>query len=165
MAFTTMHFAVGMACGGAAATAVCLTLKRGWRWTPLAMTLGGIWAIVPDLPRVFREDFPSLPFAVTLGQRKLEQSLHDIGDIFFFHRALDAQPHEYALHGLAIILVLYNLALAAQLIAIRRRRDPLTAGAASRRSPVRAGAITSAQEQGDDPVVARIRSSHLQRSA
>ncbi|MEX2215831.1 MAG: hypothetical protein WD768_17095 [Phycisphaeraceae bacterium] len=112
MAWTSMHFAVGMGCTGAAVSAACLYMKRGWRWLPLAMTLGGIWAIAPDLPRIWREDFTWLPFASTFGQRSLEVWLHSIGDLFFFHKALDAQPNEYALHGLAIILILYNLSIA-----------------------------------------------------
>ena len=58
-----MHFAVGM-CGGAAlALAPCLIFRRGWRFIPVGMTLGGLWALVPDMPRLWREDFPSLPFA------------------------------------------------------------------------------------------------------
>ena len=110
MAWTTMHFAVGMACSGAAATAVCLTLRRGWRWIPAVMTAGGVWALVPDLPRVFREDFPSLPLAPLFGNKVFEAGLNS--NLFFFHRTLDAQPHEYALHGLVIILLLYNAAIA-----------------------------------------------------
>ena len=112
MAWTTMHFAVGMGCSGAAAAAVCFTFKRGWRWIPPVMTLGGIWALAPDLPRILREDFPSLPLASTLGAHSFEYNLHAIGNLFFFHNALDAQPRELALHGLAIILLLYNIAIA-----------------------------------------------------
>ncbi len=111
MAWTTMHYGVGMACAGAAATGLALITSRGWRWIPAAMTLGGVWALIPDMPRTFREDFPSLPLASILGSKSLERWLHSIGDLFFFHRSLDAQPHEYALHGLVIILVLYNASL------------------------------------------------------
>ncbi len=111
MAWTTMHFAVGMAGGGALAGLGCLVARRGWRLLPFAMTIGGVWALVPDLPRIFREDFPGLPFAATLGDKALERSLHRVGDLFFFHRSLDQQPHELALHGLTLILLLYNLAL------------------------------------------------------
>ena len=107
-----MHFAVGMGCTGVAVTAACLYMKRGWRWLPFAMTLGGVWAIIPDLPRIWREDFTWLPLAGTLGDRSLEQWLHSFGDLFFFHKSLDAQPHEYALHGLVLILLMYNLAVA-----------------------------------------------------
>jgi len=116
MAWTTMHFAVGMMGGGAIAGAACLLLRRGARWMGPAMTLGGVWAIVPDLPRLFREDFPSLPLASVLGSSNLERQLHAIGDLFFFHASLDAQPREFALHGLAIILLLYNAVLLAPLL-------------------------------------------------
>lgn len=111
MAWTTMHFAVGMAGAGLACAAVCSIFGRGWRWLAPLMTAGGIWANIPDFPRFFREDFPGLPLAAALGSKPLEIWLHDWGDVFFFHRALDAQPHEYALHGLLLILLLYNLTI------------------------------------------------------
>ncbi len=111
MAWTSMHFAVGM-CGGAALTLVpCLILRRGWRYIPIGMTLGGLWGIAPDLPRLWREDFTGLPFAATLGAKDFELWLHSIGDLFFFHRALDAQPKEFALLGLAVVIGLYNLCI------------------------------------------------------
>ncbi len=106
-----MHFAMGM-CGGAALTiAPCLILRRGWRFIPVGMTLGGLWALIPDMPRIWREDFTSLPFAATLGSKNFENWLHSIGDLFFFHHSLDAQPKEFALLGLAMIIGLYNLCL------------------------------------------------------
>ena len=105
-----MHFAVGM-CGGAALTMVpCLIRRKGFGLIPLGMTLGGVWANVPDMPRFWRVDFPGLPFASTLGSMDLEKYLHSIGNLFFFHRALDSQPKEFALHGLFIIIILYNFA-------------------------------------------------------
>lgn len=106
-----MHFAVGMGVAGLATTAICAIRSRGWRWLPLAMTLGGCWALVPDMPRLWREDFPSLPLAHLLGAKSLEKWLHSRGDLFFFHQRLDAQPNEYALHGLVLILLFYNLSL------------------------------------------------------
>ncbi len=106
-----MHFAMGM-CGGAALTiAPCLILRRGWRFIPVGMTLGGLWALIPDMPRIWREDFTSLPFAATLGSKDFENWLHSIGDLFFFHQSLDAQPKEFALLGLAMIIGLYNLCM------------------------------------------------------
>lgn len=123
MAWTSMHFAVGMGGAGLLAGLVCVVRRRGWRWLPPAMTLGGVWAIVPDLPRLWREDFPSLPFAATLGSKDLERSLHGIGDVFFFHARLDAQPHELALHGLVLILGLYNLSILL-LLYLGRARGP-----------------------------------------
>lgn len=108
MAFTTMHFAVGMVGGGAIASVGALYLRRGWRWIPMAMTLGGIWACVPDFPRIFKEDFPNLPLAQTLSAKPLQQWLNANGDWFFLHRMLDSQPKEFALHGLLGILMLYT---------------------------------------------------------
>ncbi len=121
-----MHFAAGM-CGGAAVMAVpCLFLRRGWRHIPLAMTLGGIWALLPDAPRLWREDFTSLPFAGTLGAKDLEVWLHSIGDLFFMHRSLDAQPKEFALLGLLLIVGLYNLCLVGMLWHARRLRTKIS---------------------------------------
>ena len=111
MAWATMHFATGMCCGGAAAGIGCLLLRRGWRWIPAAMTAGGLWAMVPDMPRIFREDFPNAPLAAILGNRRFEAWLNQWGDLFCFHRQLDDQPHAYALAGMTIIIVLYNAAL------------------------------------------------------
>lgn len=109
MAFTTMHFALGMAGAGAVTSLGCSLLRRGWRWVPCMMTLGGIWACVPDMPRIFKEDFPNAPFAQTLSAKPLQQWLQHHGDWFAFHRMLDEQPKEYALHGLAGILLLYGV--------------------------------------------------------
>ncbi len=122
MAWTTMHFAVGMGCTGAAATVGCLIFRRGWRWIPASMTLGGLWALVPDMPRIFREDFPGLPWAATLGSKSFERSLHRAGDIFFFHKQLDIQPQEFALLGLTLILLFYNLALGLLMYLEHRQR-------------------------------------------
>lgn len=120
MAFTTMHFALGMAGTGAIASVGALLLRRGWRWVPLWMTAGGIWACVPDMPRIFKEDFPNAPFAQTLSAKPLQNWLNSNGDWFFLHRMLDDQPKEYALHGLAGILALY--ATSCLLLALTHRR-------------------------------------------
>ena len=77
------------------------------------MTVGGIWALMHDFPRIFLDDFPGLPLASMLGDKSLERALANVEDVFFFHRSLDSQSHEYALHGMAIILLLYNLAIVA----------------------------------------------------
>ena len=125
MAWTSMHFAVGMGCAGAGFGLACLFMRRGWRWLPAVMTLGGLWAIVPDAPRLWREDFTWLPFASTLGAKSLEQDLHAMGDLFFFHKMLDAQPHEYALHGLVLMLLLYNGSIALLMWMENRQRNSL----------------------------------------
>lgn len=108
MAFTTMHFGVGMACGGAAAVGCALIRRKGFKAIGPAMTLGGIWAIVPDLRRVFSW-YPSLPFSRFLGDSRIESWL--LSDVFFFHATLDSQPEEFTLLGLAIILLLYNIVI------------------------------------------------------
>ena len=125
MSWTTMHYAVGMGCAGALTGTACLIFRRGWRFLPAAMTAGGVWALIPDLPRFFREDFPSLPFAGVLGLKSLERWLHRGGDLFCFHARLDAQPREYALAGLAIILILYNFAIALLMFLEYRQRNRL----------------------------------------
>lgn len=97
-----------MACGGAAALGCALLRRKGFRAVGPAMTLGGIWAIVPDLPRMFRW-YPSIPGSNNLGDVSLESLL--LSDIFFFHKSLDAQPEEYTLLGFAIVIGLYNLVI------------------------------------------------------
>jgi hypothetical protein len=126
MAWTTMHFAVGMA-GATVITGVgCMVLRRGWRWLPLSMTAGGLWAVIPDVPRLFREDFTWLPFASTLGSKAMELKLHRMGDIFFFHKQLDIQPKEYALHGLILMLLMYNIAIVVlMLLEYCQRNSPI----------------------------------------
>jgi hypothetical protein len=86
------------------------------------MTLGGIVANIPDAPRLWRVDFPSLPLAETLGSMDLELWLHSIGNLFFMHRSLDAQPKEFSLLGLAVVVGLYNLCLIGLLWHSRRSR-------------------------------------------
>ena len=125
MAWTSMHFATGMIGGGAIASIGSLILKRGVRWIPIGMTIGGAWALIPDLPRIWREDFPELPFASTLGQKSLERKLHEWGDLFFFHAKLDAQPHEFALHGLALIIGLYTLSNIGMMWHLKRQNNRL----------------------------------------
>lgn len=111
MAWATMHFATGMCCAGAMTGVACLVTRRGWRWVAPAMTVGGVWAIIPDLPRIFRQDFPNAPLASIFGHRQIESWLVDWGDVFFYHHTLDSQPKEYALAGMALIIVLYNVAI------------------------------------------------------
>ncbi len=120
-----MHYAAGMGCCGVAVGLACSMLRRGYRWIPAAMTLGGVAALVPDMPRVFREDFYWHPVSSLLGSHALERYLHAWGDLFFFHRQLDEQPHEYALLGLLIILVLYNAAVVLLMRLEHRQRNSI----------------------------------------
>ncbi len=118
-----MHFAAGMGCAGVGTVVVCTIMRRGWRWIPATMTLGGLWAILPDMPRVFREDFPNAPLAGVLGAKTLEKSLHRWGDLFCFHNSLDAQPAELALAGFALTLLLYNAGLLLLMVMESRQRN------------------------------------------
>jgi hypothetical protein len=102
-----------------------MVTRRGWRWLPAAMTLGGLWALVPDMPRIFREDIYYEPISSILGTHELERSLHRWGDLFFFHRALDAQPREFALLGLLLILVFYNAGLLLLMAMETKRRHQI----------------------------------------
>ncbi|XAM00017.1 hypothetical protein OT109_01250 [Phycisphaeraceae bacterium D3-23] len=128
MAFATMHFATGMALGGALALVGAAALRRRPTVLPIAMTLGGIWAMVPDLPRLFTEDFPNAPFASVLGAKPFRLWLESHGDWFALHRMLDNQPAEFALHGMFLMVVFYNAALLGPaILRWRRRRQPLPA--------------------------------------
>ncbi len=120
-----MHFAAGMCGASVIGGAVSLIWRRGYRFLPLAMTAGGLWAMIPDLPRLFREDFPTMPLAKTLGSSHLERQLHAMGDLFFFHARLDSQPHEYALLGLFTTIVLYNISIILMLILEYRQRNSI----------------------------------------
>lgn len=123
MAWTTMHYGVGMGCAGVIFGTGCLIFRRGWRWIPAAMTAGGIWGMVPDLPRIFREDFPNLPGSAVFGSKTLERGLHNWGDLFFFHKHLDSQPQEFALLGLGLILALYNVSILLLMILEHQQRN------------------------------------------
>ncbi len=122
MAWTSMHFAVGMAGGAAIAAVGCAITRRGWRWVPGAMVAGGFWAILPDTPRLFREDFPWVPFMGWYANKTTEAWLHEIGNVFFFHQTLDRQPHNYSLHGLLLIILLFTLGWVWMLLLNRHER-------------------------------------------
>ena len=127
MAFASAHFAVGMACGGALTVGFILARRgKGAGWLMPAMTLGGLWACAPDLPRIWR-DYPSLPLSARLGSHSLEEQLHRFGDLFFFHRMLDRQPLEYAVAGLVAIIALYHVGMAATWLFRRVARSPAAA--------------------------------------
>ncbi|MFI4861476.1 MAG: hypothetical protein ACIAXF_12450 [Phycisphaerales bacterium JB063] len=128
MAFATMHFATGMALGGVLTLVGSAILRRRPTLLPAVMTLGGFWAMVPDMPRLFTEDFPNAPFAATLGARPLRLWLETHGNWFGLHRMLDGQPAEFALHGMFLMIVFYNAALLGPAI-LRwcRRKQPLAA--------------------------------------
>ena len=182
MAWTTMHFAVGMGCAGVVAGCACTILKRGWRWLPVAMTVGGVWSLIPDMPRILREDLPFASPTLTHYSKVLEATLHDWGNLFFFHKSLDAQPNEFALHGLILILLLYNAAIVLLMGMESRARHSLVYRASRNHTQARllrrrqadsaerkaTPAITPASAAASDealpnPVIGRIRSSHFTR--
>lgn len=110
-----MHFAVGMVGGAAVTAGVACFYRRGLAYTPLGMTLGGIWAILPDTPRLVRVDFPSLralPGAEAFGSKATEAWLHQIGDVFFLHRAIDEHLTDNALAGFFAVVALYTIGIA-----------------------------------------------------
>jgi len=110
MAWIGGHFAIGMACGGAAAAGWCAWRRRDWHLIPFAMAAGGVWAIIPDMPRVIREDLPGTWLAATAGARPLEEVLQYYGNVFFFHRWFDfAQTGRWGLRGLAIVVASYTV--------------------------------------------------------
>jgi hypothetical protein len=161
MAWTSMHFAVGMGCTGLAFGAGCLVQRRGWRWLPMAMTVGGVWALVPDLPRLWREDFPWLPLASTFGSKSLEAFLHSWGNLFWFHHMLDMQPKEFALHGLGLILIFYNVA-----IVMLMKMESAARNSVGNRAwkAHRAHLPPRAFDPADPPHAQPVRSSHLSRA-
>ncbi len=120
MAFTSMHMAVGMACTGAAGVAACMVIRRGWRWIPLVMTLGAIWAVMPDLPRMVREQLAWLPLSQLLGSRGLEEALASWGNVFFFHRWLNSSTADLTLAGFALMFLMYNLSIVGLMMFERR---------------------------------------------
>ena len=68
-------------------------------------------------------DIPNLPFAGVLGLKSFERFLHRYGDLFFFHAQLDSQPKEYALAGLGLIVLLYNVAIVLLMFLEHRQRN------------------------------------------
>ncbi|MEM0913434.1 MAG: hypothetical protein AAGK09_02375 [Planctomycetota bacterium] len=137
MSWTSMHFAVGMVGGAAVTATVACFWRRGLVYTPLGMTLGGLWAIVPDTPRLARVDFPSLralPGVEAFASKSTEDWLHRIGDLFFLHRTIDERLADHALAGLFMTVAMYTLAIAGltALIALQRRRIARLENRASR---------------------------------
>lgn len=110
MVWTSMPFAVGMACSGLLATEACFWLCRRQRWAPAIVGVALLWALLPET---------------------------------------------YALQGLAILLVLYNGAVAL-LLSVEHRR--------LRRRIRRVLGIMPPPVNPESPVH-RGRSSHLSRGA
>jgi len=120
-----MHFAVGMVGGAAVTATVACFYRRALPLTPLGMTLGGLWAILPDTPRLVRVDFPSLrslPGATAFGDKATEAWLHQIGDLFFLHRTLDHHATDLSLAGLFAMIALYTMGIASLLALVAWQR-------------------------------------------
>jgi hypothetical protein len=152
MVFTAIHMAAGMLAAGVAGLAICTLMSRGWRWIPVAMTAGAIWAILPDLPAMFRNHLQGLPMAGVLGSDRLEAALQSWGNVFFAHRVLQEQMEGMSAWGLTGWLVLAGLCIAGLVIGVRREL-----GQASDDMKL------AAYEAGRR--MYQVRSSHLSRSA
>jgi len=176
MTSTSMHLAVGMACGGLAAVAFCLAMKRGWRWIPLVMTAGAIWAILPDLPAMMRQQLAWMPLSQTLGSQALENALASWGNVFFFHSALASSSADLSVVGFALMFLLFNLSMAGVLMLERRLAGvhrPMLWDGKERRASVEAEAADSpTRQEGYRPTahsheqhrrMHQVRSSHLSR--
>jgi len=135
-----MHFAVGMVGGAAVTATVACFYRRALPLTPLGMTLGGLWAILPDTPRLVRVDFPSLrslPGATAFGDKATEAWLHQIGDLFFLHRTLDHHATDLSLAGLFAMIALYTMGIASllALVACNARASPGSSNASATTTP------------------------------
>ncbi len=115
MAWIGAHFAIGVAGGGAIAAGICAVRKRGWKSVPIAMLAGGVWAVIPDLPRIVRDDLSIGLLTATIGSPGVIDWFHQHGNWFFLHRWVDVQAAQpwpearWGLRGLAVILICYNL--------------------------------------------------------
>lgn len=147
MGWTTMQFAAGMAAGGAVAATAAWRRGRGWRCVPLAMTLGGLGAILL---------LPLAPPAPAWAQ-----SWGDALRLTGLFRGLTPDAGRL---GLGLILLQYNLAIAPLLLADPTRREGRGRAWVTpwrRRGTV--GVLRPRHEIAFPP--ARLRSSHLSRAA
>lgn len=102
-----MHFAVGMVCGGALWMLVVLIRPRWWVYTPIAMTLGGLWAEGPDLPLLFHY-YPSLSPDWVRGNGWSEALHGKWANLFFFHGWIDTSGEGSMVRGWALTIALYG---------------------------------------------------------
>ena len=137
----SMHFAIGML-GTLVLCLPVLVLRPGWwPFVPLVQTVGGVFALVPDWVYVLGY-YPSLPFAGSVDFWAAKSALHGpIGNLFFFHSAIDRSGEGSFLRGFVLAVAQYNawLVLFALGSVLRRRRarralDP-TAGRPHRDGP------------------------------
>jgi hypothetical protein len=118
----SIHFAVGMVCGGAIWLLVLLVRPRWWLYMPLAMMVGGLWAEGPDLPGIFKE-FPSLAVADWIHGRQWREAMHaGWPNVFFFHGLIDKTGTGGGTYGFAIAATLYTAWIIILVAYIRRLR-------------------------------------------
>lgn len=117
------HFAVGMVCAMVLWLPVVAFRPRWWLYTPLVMTLGGLWAEGPDLPLLFKY-YPSLIGGTPRGEG-LSNTLHGKwADVFFFHGTIDRSGDGGMLKGWALTIGLYaawSAVLIGYALLLRRR--------------------------------------------
>lgn len=102
------HFAVGMICSGLLMLPLLFFRFRYWIYLPVVQTLGGVFAEVPDFPRVIGA-FPSLGLHHIVDADALYRLLHTrIGDLFFFHRSIDVSGEGNFLQGMTVVICIYN---------------------------------------------------------
>ena len=101
------HFSVGMIPPFLVSAAIYIKRKgkvtfRYLIWTPIAMFLGGVWALGPDWCRYI---------AILLRKNyRYSSEAHQPGwpDIFFFHGRLDLAGHTGAVLGTVAILFMFS---------------------------------------------------------
>lgn len=152
MVFTAIHMAVGMVVAGLAGLAISTRIGRGWRWIPVAMTAGALWAIIPDVPAMYREHLQHLPLVGILGSHSLEATLQNWGNVFFGHRLLQDQLQQMPDWGLAAFLLIAGASLTG--VALGGWREHEQASQGLKMTSFDAGHRMD-----------QVRSSHLSRSA
>ena len=132
MSDPAVHFAAGLI-GGTLIAAPIVSFRRRWRrYVPVFAGLCGLWASVPDFPRLVRgverllleRGFVRLanwPVIEYLGRNRLGRSLTAYGDWFFLHRLLDTRYRIEGLAGPVVVLLYYHVVILGYLWAIRSR--------------------------------------------
>ena len=138
MPMPEVHYALGMTCGGIASVAVPWFRRRWYKIGPLFMTFCGVWAMLPDVPRVLGQIPGWVPFYGllhgVLGSRSAHKFMHGgIGNIFFGHALLDNRfLDDYYLAGYAAVLGIYTVILIVYAIRWPRRTSAAPADEAKR---------------------------------
>jgi hypothetical protein len=126
------HFAVGMLLPFVV-TAALLPTKRRWLiYAPVVITLCGLWSLVPDIPVYFARKFHG---------DEMRWFVHEkIGNLFFFHKALDHLGETGGVWGLAMVVSMYVCIILGYVVYIRHLlKDIREKKAVIRALSVRAG--------------------------